>query len=80
MEVVKKVNLLTNEFREKCVEFEFDSIHTAYELIQSNTFGGKLGNLFKNNVKTYLIQVFLKPGKVFFESTVRVFFIILNLK
>jgi hypothetical protein len=73
MQVVEKVNSLTNKFREICVEFEFDSIHAAYELIHSNTYYSKFRNFYKKNVKTYLIQVFLKPGNVFFESTIRVF-------
>jgi hypothetical protein len=73
MKVVEKVNSLTNDSREKCVEFEFDSIHTAYERIYSNTSDEYFQQILTKNIKTYSIKVVLKPGKAFFESTVRAF-------
>ncbi len=47
-----------------------DSIHAAYERSISKT-GDE--NFVITGVKTYLIQVLLKPGKALFESTVKSF-------
>jgi hypothetical protein len=59
---------MTESSREKCVKFEFDSIHAAYERNMSSS-GDK--NFKKLKTKTYLIQVYVKPGNAFFESTVK---------
>ncbi len=59
---------MTESSREKCVKFEFDSIHAAYERNMSSS-GDKYFK--KLNTKTYLIQFYVKPGNAFFESTVK---------
>jgi hypothetical protein len=68
MKIIEKVNCLTEDHRKECVSFEFDSIHAAYERNLSNSAGVNFKNL---DTKTYLIQVYVKPGEVFFESTVQ---------
>jgi hypothetical protein len=69
--VVDTINSLTKSLRNDCVSFELDSIHAAYERSIS-----KIGdNYFSiTGVKTYLIQVLVKPGKALFESTVKSFY------
>jgi predicted deacetylase len=68
--IVEKINSLTNYLRPKCSEFEFESIHAAYERLITST-GDE--NFKKLNVKTFLIQVIVKPGEGLFESTVKSF-------
>jgi hypothetical protein len=73
MKVVEKINSLTESVKSECVRFELDSIHAAYERIHSNTSDSNFENIFTKGIKTYLIQVYVKPGKAFFESTVKMF-------
>ncbi len=73
MKVVEKINFLTMGLRENCVSFEFDSIHAAYERIHSNNLNDDSEDVFTKIKKTYLIQVYVKPGKALFESTVKIF-------
>ncbi len=68
MKIVEKFNSLTEDQMEECASFEFDSIHAAYERNLSNTADINFKTL---DTKTYLIQVYVKPGKAFFESTVQ---------
>jgi hypothetical protein len=70
MKAVEKINSLTESFREICVEFEFDSIYAAYERNMSSSGDN---NFKKLGTKTYLIQIYVKPGKAFFESTIKSF-------
>ena len=62
--IVEKINEKTAKVRNNCSEYEFQSIHKLYERVLNPTDNSK-------SIRTFIIHVYLNPGKALFETIVR---------
>ena len=63
-----KINEKTAKVRKNCSEYEFQSIHKLYERVLNPT---ETSNDIFKTIRTFIIHVYLNPGKALFETIVK---------
>ena len=61
--IIAKINSYSKGYRKQCVEYEFQKIKSLYERV--NTKSG-----YSPESKTFLIQLYVKPGNVLFSTII----------